>query len=48
MNTTPIPASRLNGICKNDPALADQVLKQIARQLGAAQAQLATIGAQSA
>ena len=23
----PIPASRLNGICKNDPALADQVLK---------------------
>ena len=43
----PIPASRLNGICKNDPALADQVLKQIARQLGAAQAQLATIGAQS-
>lgn len=44
----PIPASRLNGICRNDPTLADQVLRQISRQLGAAQAQLATIGAQSA
>lgn len=43
-----IPASRLNGICRNDPALADQILRQIGRQLGAAQAQLATIGAQSA
>ena len=43
-----IPASRLNGICKNDPALAEQILRQIGRQLGAAQAQLATIGAQSA
>ncbi|MDP3493767.1 MAG: Crp/Fnr family transcriptional regulator [Hyphomonadaceae bacterium] len=44
----PIPAIRINGICKNDPALADQILRQIARQLGAAQSQLATIGAQSA
>jgi len=43
-----IPVSRLNGICRNDPALADQILRQIGRQLGAAQAQLATIGAQSA
>ncbi len=43
-----IPASRLNGICRNDPELADQILRQIGRQLGAAQAQLATIGAQSA
>ena len=43
-----IPASRLNGICRSDPALAEQVLRQIGRQLGAAQAQLATIGAQSA
>jgi len=43
-----IPVSRLNGICRNDPTLADQILRQIGRQLGAAQAQLATIGAQSA
>lgn len=43
-----IPASRLNNICKSDPALADQILRQISRQLGAAQTQLATIGAQSA
>ena len=44
----PIPASRINDIYRSDPALADQVLRQIGRQLGAAQAQLATIGAQSA
>lgn len=43
-----IPVSRLNGLCGTEPALADQVLRQIARQLGAAQAQLAMIGAQSA
>ncbi len=44
----PIPASRINDIYRSDPALAEQVLRQIGRQLGAAQAQLATIGAQSA
>ncbi len=43
-----IPTSHLNGICRNNPALADQILRQIGRQLGAAQAQLAIIGAQSA
>ncbi len=43
-----IPASRLNGLCRSEPALANQILRQISRQLGAAQAQLAIIGAQSA
>lgn len=43
-----IPASRLNGLCRSEPALADQILRQISRQLGAAQAQIAAIGAQSA
>ena len=43
-----MPASRLSSLCKNEPALANQILQQISRQLGAAQAQLAIIGAQSA
>lgn len=43
-----IPASRLSNLCRTEPALANQILQQISRQLGAAQAQLAIIGAQSA
>ena len=44
----PIPARRLTGLCKSEPALAEQILRQVARQLSAAQAQLAAVGAQSA
>lgn len=44
----PIPARRLSTLCKSEPALAEQILRQVSRQLGAAQAQLAAVGAQSA
>ncbi|RYG25193.1 MAG: Crp/Fnr family transcriptional regulator [Burkholderiales bacterium] len=43
-----IPAARLSTLCISEPALADQILRQISRQLGAAQAQLTAVGAQSA
>lgn len=43
-----IPIGRVVEICLRDGALADQLLRQVGRQLGAAQAQLAAIGAQSA
>ena len=43
-----IPIARIAEICLRDGALADQLLRQLGRQLGAAQAQLAAIGAQSA
>lgn len=43
-----IPISRVTEICLRDGKLADQLLRQVGRQLGAAQAQLAAIGAQSA
>jgi CRP-like cAMP-binding protein len=43
-----IPIGRIAEICLRDGALADQLLRQLGRQLGAAQAQLAAIGAQSA
>lgn len=43
-----IPIGRLAEICLRDGALAHQLLRQVGRQLGAAQAQLAAIGAQSA
>lgn len=43
-----IPAKSLADICMADTKLAQQLLRQVGRQLGAAQAQLATIGAQSA
>ena len=43
-----IPIGKIAEICANDAALAQQLLGQLGRQLGAAQAQLATIGAQSA
>jgi CRP-like cAMP-binding protein len=43
-----IPIGRVAEICLRDGALADQLLRQVGRQLGAAQAQLAAIGAQSA
>lgn len=43
-----IPASRLAEMSARDPAFAQQVIAQLGRQLGAAQAQLATVGAQSA
>lgn len=43
-----IPIARITEICLRDGKLADQLLRQVGRQLGAAQAQLAAIGAQSA
>jgi CRP/FNR family transcriptional regulator len=43
-----IPISRLSEICARDPDLAGQLLRQMGRQLGTAQAQLTTVGAQSA
>lgn len=42
-----ITATRLQEMCARDPQLANQLLRQMARQLDAAQAQLTTIGAQS-
>ncbi|HVY88407.1 MAG TPA: Crp/Fnr family transcriptional regulator [Hyphomonadaceae bacterium] len=43
-----IPLSRLADVCTRDPELAGQLLQQMGRQLGSAQAQLTTVGAQSA
>lgn len=43
-----IPIGQIAEICVSNGALAQQLLGQLGRQLGAAQAQLATIGAQSA
>ncbi len=43
-----IPATHIKELCRSDASFADQLLRQIGRQLGAAQAQLATVGAQSA
>lgn len=48
VSVRPIAVSRLNDMCARDPAFAQQVIAQLGRQLGAAQAQLATVGAQSA
>lgn len=48
MQVRAIPIGRVVEICLRDGALADQLLRQVGRQLGAAQAQLAAIGAQSA
>jgi CRP/FNR family transcriptional regulator, anaerobic regulatory protein len=41
-------AGAISDLCRTDPELATQIMRQIGRQLGAAQAQLATVGAQSA
>jgi CRP-like cAMP-binding protein len=43
-----IPMTRVTEICLHDGKLADQLLRQVGRQLGAAQAQLAAVGTQSA
>jgi len=43
-----IPVSTLSDLCVSYPKLAEQLLRQVGRQLGAAQAQLASVGAQSA
>jgi CRP/FNR family transcriptional regulator len=43
-----IPIARLSEICTRDPGLAGQLLRQMGRQLETAQAQLTTVGAQSA
>jgi len=43
-----IPIGRLAELFVRDPGLASQLLRQMGRQLGAAQAQLTTLGAQSA
>jgi CRP/FNR family transcriptional regulator, anaerobic regulatory protein len=43
-----IAGKSLRDICQREPQLAEQLLRQVGRQLGAAQAQLAAVGAQSA
>ena len=43
-----IPVSRFSEVCEQDPKLAHQLLIQLGRQLGAAQAQLTAVGSQSA
>lgn len=43
-----IPVARMAEICAADQKLAQQLLGQLGRQLGAAQSHLATVGAQSA
>ena len=43
-----IPVSKLGEICASDPGIARQLLQQVGRQLGAAQAQLTAVGSQSA
>ncbi len=43
-----IPAASIADLCRADASFAQQLLRQIGRQLGAAQSQLATVGAQSA
>lgn len=43
-----IPVGRITEVCLRNGKLAEQLLRQVGRQLGAAQAQLATVGAQSA
>ena len=43
-----IPVASIPELCRVDSTFAEQLLRQIGRQLGAAQSQLATVGAQSA
>lgn len=43
-----IPVASISQVCLTDGKLAEQLLRQVGRQLGAAQAQLASVGAQSA
>jgi CRP/FNR family transcriptional regulator len=43
-----IPVKSIADLCRHDGAFAEQLLRQVGRQLGAAQAQLASVGTQSA
>lgn len=43
-----IPVGGISDLCRRDGAFAEQLLRQVGRQLGAAQAQLASVGTQSA
>jgi CRP/FNR family transcriptional regulator len=43
-----IPVAGITQVCLTEGKLAEQLLRQVGRQLGAAQAQLASIGVQSA
>lgn len=43
-----IALSQMTDLCQRDPELATQLLRQMGRQLGSAQAHLTTIGAQTA
>ncbi len=43
-----IPASRLRDLSRTDPKFADDLLRQLGRQLSAAQRHVATVGAQCA
>ncbi len=39
-----VPVARIGELCRTNPSFAEQMLRQVGRQLGAAQAQIATIG----
>jgi CRP/FNR family transcriptional regulator, anaerobic regulatory protein len=43
-----VPLSRVGEVCSRHPELGNYLLQQVGRQLGAAQAQLTTVGVQSA
>lgn len=43
-----IAVTRIKELCRTDADFGEQLLRQLGRQLGAAQAQLATVGVQSA
>lgn len=43
-----IQTGAVSDLCREDGAFAEQLLRQVGRQLGAAQAQLASVGTQSA
>jgi CRP-like cAMP-binding protein len=43
-----IPSGSVSELCRRDSVFAEQMLRQVGRQLGAAQAQLASVGTQSA
>jgi CRP/FNR family transcriptional regulator, anaerobic regulatory protein len=43
-----IPVARIKDVCRTDADFGEQLLRQLGRQLGAAQAQLAAVGVQSA
>lgn len=48
VRVTPIPVTQMSALCRRDADFAEEMLRQIGKQLAAAQSQIATIGAQNA